>query len=365
MGSALARAAGVNDSRRVIDIAPAAIVKVTAAVALVWLWLHLWQLVMVVLVSVVIAIGLEPAVAWLERRRIPRSLAAAGSVALLMVIVAGFFWIAGSSLASQAHDLGGRLVEIRHDVAVKLPAPLRGAILKSGVPTDPATVGGYIMDAGRALVSVSIIAFLILILTVYFLIEGRRTYVWLAAYAPPGHRDRVHVTAAEARKAIYGYVIGNVATSIFATVVVFVALTLLHVPAALLLAVLAGVFDFVPVLGFICSSVPAVLLGLGVSVPVGIAVAGVYAAYHLAENYYIGPKVYGDRLKLSNLAVIIAFAVGAQIGGIGGALLALPLAALYPVIESVWLKDYLGRDAVETHRRLQATPHDKAPGGTM
>ena len=347
----------MTESRRVIDIAPAAIVKVVAVVALVWLWLHLWQLVMVVLVSVVMAIGLEPIVAWLEQRRIPRGLAAAGPVLLLTLVVAGFFWIAGSSLAAQAHDLGGRLTEIRQDVAAKLPQPLRGALMKGGVPSDPATVTGYAMDAGRAFVRVAIIALLMLILTVYFLIEGRRTYVWLAAYAPPAHRDRVHVTAGEARKAIYGYVVGNVATSIFATVVVFAALTLLHVPAALLLAVLAGVFDFVPVLGFICSSVPAVLLGLGVSVPVGIAVAGVYAAYHLVENYYIGPKVYGDRLKLSNLAVIIAFAVGAEIGGIGGALLALPFAALYPVIERVWLKDYLGRDAVETHRRLQ---HDSS-----
>ena len=346
------------ESRRVIDIAPAAIVKVMAAFALVWLWLHLWQLVMVVLVAVVIAIGLEPTVEWLERRRIPRSLAAAGSVALLAVVIVGFFWIAGSSLASQAHDLGGRLAQIRHDIAIKLPPPLRGAILKGEVPSDAATVGGYVMDVGRALVSVTVITVLGLILTMYFLLEGRQTYVWVAAYAPPDHRERVHVTAAEARKAINGYVVGNVATSIFAAVVVFVALSLLHVPAALLLALLAGVFDFVPVLGFICSSVPAVLLGLGVSVPVGLAVAGIYAAYHLAENYYLGPKVYGDRLKLSNLAVIIAFAVGAEIGGIGGAVLALPLAALYPVIERVWLKDYLGRDAVETHKRLQATPHD-------
>jgi predicted PurR-regulated permease PerM len=135
-------------------------------------------------------------------------------------------------------------------------------------------------------------------------------------------------------------------------------LSLLHVPAALLLAILAGVFDFVPVLGFICSGVPAILVALGVSTSTALAVVGVYAAYHFAENYYIGPKVYGDRLRLSNLAVIIAFAVGAEIGGVGGALLALPVAALYPVIERVWLKDYLGREAVETHRRLAARPSD-------
>jgi predicted PurR-regulated permease PerM len=53
----------------------------------------------------------------------------------------------------------------------------------------------------------------------------------------------------------------------------------------------------------------------------------------------------------------MVFAVGAEVGGVGGALLALPLAALYPVIERVWLKEYLNRDAVETHRRLQ---HDSS-----
>jgi predicted PurR-regulated permease PerM len=346
------------ESRRILDIAPATIAKVLAAVALVWLWLHLWQLVMVVLVAVVIAIGLEPAVEWLERHRIPRWLAAAGIVALLTLVIGGFFWLCGSSLADQAQDVGARMGEIQQDLAARLPPPLRDYVRKSAIPSDRETVSAYLLNAGRALVTLTVIVLLILILTVYFLIEGRRTYVWLAAYAPPAHRDRVHVTASEARKAIYGYVVGNVATSIFAGVVVFVALSLLDVPAALLLAVLAGVCDFVPVLGFVCAAVPALLLGLGVSIPVGLAVAAVYAAYHMAENYYIGPKVYGGRLKLSNLAVVIAFAVGAEIGGVGGALLALPLAALYPVIESVWLKDYLGRDAVETHRRLQQdSPH--------
>jgi len=57
--------------------------------------------------------------------------------------------------------------------------------------------------------------------------------------------------------------------------------------------------------------------------------------------------VYGGQLRLSNLAVLLAFAVGAELFGILGALLALPVAAMYPCVEDVWLRDYLGRDAVE------------------
>jgi predicted PurR-regulated permease PerM len=343
----------VAESKRVIDIAPAAIVKVLAAIVVVWLWLQLWQLLMVIVVAVFVAIALEPAVEWLQARRIPRSLAAAGSVLVLTVLIVGFFMIAGSELAEQARDLGGRAGDMKQQMLDQLPEPVSGALKRSNAPVDASKVAAYVVNAGRLVVGAAIVMALVLILTVYLLIEGRQTYTWLVAYAPPAHRDRVHLTAGEAERAIRGYVVGNVATSIFAAVVVFVALTLLHVPAALLLAVLAGIFDFVPVLGFICSALPAVLLALGKGPALALAVIGVYAGYHLLENYYVGPKVYGDRLRMSNLAVIVAFAVGAEIGGVGGALLALPIAALYPVIERVWLKDYLNRDAVETHRRLQ------------
>jgi predicted PurR-regulated permease PerM len=345
----------VAESKRVIDIAIAAIVKVLATVAIVWLWLQLWQLVMVILVAIFVAVALDPAVRWLEARRVPRSAGASGLVLLLTVLIVGFFVVAGSELVAQARDFSSRAGELRQEVMDRLPAPLSNAILHSNAPVETSKVATSVVSAGRLAVGGAIVGLLILILTVYLLIEGGQTYTWLAAYAPPAYRDRVDLTACEAEQAIRGYVVGNVATSIFATVVVFVALTLMHVPAALLLAVLAGIFDFVPVLGFICSAAPAVLLALTRGPVTALAVAAVYGGYHLAENYYVGPKVYGGRLRMSNLAVIVAFAVGAEIGGIAGALLALPIAALYPVVERVWLKDYLNRDAIETHRRLQRT----------
>lgn len=348
------------EARRTIDISGLSIVRVIGAIVAVWLWLHLWHLLMLVVVAVVVAVGLEPLVEWLEGRRVPRGIAAIGLVLLMTLLAGGFFAIAGSALLAQARDLGGHVEEVRRSVLERIPAFAKTALEQGHSPLDTQTIAGYAFDAGRLAVDGTIVAILALILTIYLLIEGRQTYVWLLAYAPPAYRDRVHFTAMEAREKIHGYVVGNVATSIFATATVFVALTLLHVPAALLLAVLAGLFDFVPVLGFICSAAPAILLAMSRSMTVVLAVVGVYAAYHLAENYYIGPKVYGGRLRLSNLAVIIAFAVGAEIGGIVGALLALPVAALYPVIERVWLREYLGRDAVETHRRMENTSHPQS-----
>ena len=348
---------GRATERRLVDISAASILRVLAAIVVVWLWLHLWQFLMLVVVAVVVAVGLEPIVEWLESRRISRGLAASGVVLLLAVLVVGFFWLTGAQLASQARDLSGHISEVRHSIAERLPKVVRDAASQGKAPVDGSTMASYAFDAGRLIVDGVVVGVIALILTIYLLIEGRQTYAWLRAYVPPAYRERVDYTVMEAREKIRGYVVGNVATSVFATAMVLTALSLLHVPGALLLAVLAGVFDFVPVVGFICSAAPALLLAATRSTGVVVAVAVIYAAYHLAENYYIGPKVYGGRLRLSNLAVVIAFAVGAEIGGIAGALLALPLAALYPVIERVWLRDYLARDAVATHRRLEHTRH--------
>ena len=348
---------GHATERRLVDISVASIVRVLAAVVLVWLWLHLWQFLMLVVVAVVVAVGLEPIVEWLEFRRLSRGVAATGVVLLLAVLIVGFFWVTGEQLASQARDLSSHIAQVRHTIAEKLPAFMRRGAGEGKVPIDGATAANYAMVAGRYVADGVIVGVIILILTIYLLTEGGQTYTWLRAYVPPAYRERVDYTVGEAREKIRGYVVGNVATSVFATLVVLLSLSLLHVPGALLLAVLAGVFDFVPVIGFICSSAPALLLAATRSTGVVIAVAIIYAAYHLAENYYIGPKVYGGRLKLSNLAVIVAFGVGAEIGGIAGALLALPLAALYPVVERVWLREYLARDAVATHRRLEHTRH--------
>ena len=95
------------------------------------------------------------------------------------------------------------------------------------------------------------------------------------------------------------------------------------------------------------------MLGLAVSTWTGVAVALFHATYNIVENYYITPKVYGRQLRLSDLAVILALAVGAEIGGVVGALVFLPLAALYPAVERIWLRDRVPPETVQDHRRIE------------
>jgi putative heme transporter len=327
------------EQSRQVHVPISTIVKILLVAVAVWALLKLGTLIAVVLVSIVIAIACDPVVEWLERRRVPRSLGAMLVVLSICAALIVFVTFTGTSMTSQGRQVLENLLRFRQTLADALPRPLARIVRGSGtVNSDAALVIGAV-----------VVAFL----TVYLLIEGRMTWAWLVAYVPPRNRGKVAETAAAAREAVLHYVVGNVLTSIFAAVVVFVALSALRVPAALLLAALAGVCDFVPVLGFIVSAVPAVLLALTVSGATAVVVSAVYVGYHAAENYLIAPRVYGNRLRLSNLAVLIAFAVGAELFGVIGALLALPVAATYPCIENIWLRDYLARDTAEGHRRIE------------
>jgi predicted PurR-regulated permease PerM len=85
-----------------------------------------------------------------------------------------------------------------------------------------------------------------------------------------------------------------------------------------------------------------------------VGVVAFYVMFNAVENYFIAPKIYGHELQVSKLAVLIAVAVGGQLAGVMGALLALPIAATYPIVERLWLREQLGEDTVEIHKRLSA-----------
>jgi predicted PurR-regulated permease PerM len=193
---------------------------------------------------------------------------------------------------------------------------------------------------------------LVLVLSLYLLLDGRRVVAWLLAYVPRPHRRRMALMVPEVSAVVMAYTLGQLITSLLFAAFTFVLLTSLGVPAALPLALLAGACDVIPLVGILIATAPATILALTVSPATSLLVLGVYLGYHLLESYLLVPRLYGDRLQLSTLAVLIALIVGGTLYGIVGALLVLPLVAAYPVIERHWLSDYLGPEVLADHVAL-------------
>ena len=350
-----------DPTSRKFDFSWGALAKVALAAILVWAWLKLWPLALVLLVAIVLAVTFDPPVSWLERHKFPRWLSVLVLGALLLGASGVFIYIIFPPLIAQGKHLleSGKGLQAALDRVV--PQAFRETVKEQleqlmTPPADAAGAKNPVVVAGSMLLSAMTIFVFGFALTLYLVAEGRRVYAWLVAFVPRALRPRVQQTTSEVSKVVFAYVAGQVITSAICAVYAYAVLKALHVPAALVLASLAGVFDILPIAGFVIAVVPAMVMALTVSSATMVWVVLAYMLYHALENYLIVPKVYGNRLRLSTLAVLIALAIGGELAGIVGAILVLPLVAAYPIIERLWLAKHVGEEAVVDHQALDDEP---------
>jgi predicted PurR-regulated permease PerM len=338
--------------RSSFDVTWRTIGRILLVAALVWVWLQLWQFVMVIVIAIIIAVALDPAVRWLERRRIPRGAGAFVVVLLLTAVGAAMIAASWVTIQDQSRLIAQRVTDFVNQIRASVPLVEKLMPAASGGGADG--LGQYALSVARSAWSVFGMIVLALVLTVYLLIEWKQTLEWLMAFVPERHRPKTRHTLKEAQEIVYRYAVGNVIASTITGVTTYLVLAWLKVPAALVLALVSGLLNFIPVIGFFVSALLAAVLAATVSMNVLTLVIGFYLVFNVLESYFITPKIFGRELEMSDLAVLVAVIVGAQLGGVMGALLSLPIAAIYPTIERIWLRNQLSPDTVERHKRLSA-----------
>ena len=237
-----------------LDVEVRVLLKIAATIALLWCLWELSGIILLLAVAVIWAVALDGPVSWLEERGVSRAAASLLITGLILTAAVTFVWQTWSSLTSQWQYLTAQLEQRARETAAYVPAWLYPG---AGNTDLPATLQAFVIEAGRSIATALTLVVLGYFVTIYLLIDGRRTLAWVVAFFPLRLRDKVALTVAESRDAIRAYTRGNVITSAFATTWVLIWMMVLHVPAALLLAVIAGLADFVPVLGFIASAVTA------------------------------------------------------------------------------------------------------------
>lgn len=345
-------------NRRDVHVPVATILKLVASALALWaIWL-LWSELLLFLVAILLAVTFYPAVRWMEQRGLGRGLSVVIIAALGIGLVAAFVLLVLPPLTTQVTYLAQNLPDFRVRVSSRIPA--RYPSVQKAIhelfesPFSPRAISLFQQSFawGRSIVSALVVGAVVIILTLYLLIDGRSLYAWLLAFAPRAHREKLSSTTAEVSKMVHAYVGGQFLAALLFAVFTGVLLTLLRVPAALPLAVIAGLCDVVPVLGILVATVPAVLLALAVSPHTAVAVLVAYVAYHLFETYFLLPRIYGNKLKISTLSVLLALLAGGKLQGIIGIVLALPLVAAYPIIERHWLRGYLQSRVITDHSAL-------------
>jgi predicted PurR-regulated permease PerM len=132
------------------------------------------------------------------------------------------------------------------------------------------------------------------------------------------------------------WILGQLLLSFLIGITIFIALSILGVPYALLLGLLAGILDIIPYLGPVAATIPAIFIGFLISPWIGLIVLLLYAAVQIIENLAVRPILFSKTIGLNPVLVIVSFIIGAKLAGIIGMLLAIPMAIV--LMEFVKLK---------------------------
>jgi predicted PurR-regulated permease PerM len=315
----------------------------SAGVAVTYLVVHLLVVAANVIVLVglawFLALGLEPVVVWLIHRGLRRGVAVAIVVAAVLASVGGFIAAAIPVLTAQfesfLHRIPAYLAQMRdHSTTLgKLDARFHlqqhaSELTKSGTPA--LTKG--LLTAGEAVLTLTASSLIVLVLTVYLLVDLPRMRRLTYRLVPASRRPRAIAIGDEVTSKVGAYVLGNLATSAIASIGTLIWLLAWGVPYPFLLAIMVGILDLIPVVGSTVAGVIVSLVALAVSLPVAIATAIFYIAYRLLEDYLIVPKIIGRTVKVPATATLIAVLLGGAVLGILGALIAIPFAAAIDVM---------------------------------
>lgn len=195
---------------------------------------------------------------------------------------------------------------------------------------------------GAVLSLVAVFTFVVLLL-----IEAPKIRRSLTKLIAPERAKRFRHIGRIVSRAVSGYVLGDMMTSITAGVVVFVTLLIVGVPYAFLWALWVALVDFLPTIGGALAGVPTVLFAFAHSLAAGIVTLVVFLLYTQIENHILNPIVMSRTVRINPLMVFVAVLIGADLGawvaGLAGGfvavLLAVPMAATIQVIVREWWRE--------------------------
>lgn len=330
-----------------------ATVGVAMVAAVLWGAWTARQVLILVLVAVVLAVGMDPAVRWSQRRlKMGRGVATAAIMLVTVWFLGLFLALVVPPIVEESSDLIARVPQYVDEIEES-----RGwvgdleeqfeisARLREMAGDAPALAGSALSNLFGVVGTVAGGLFnllTILVLTIYFMASLPRIEEDLAALFPPEKNQEYRVLMSRATERIGGYVSGNLTISLIAGAASFIGFLIIGLPFPAALAMWIAITDLIPVIGALLGAVLCVLVALTVGVGTAVATLIFVIVYQQIENYVIGPKVMNKAVDLSPAAVLVALLVGGAMLGFAGALLALPLAAAAKVVvRDLWLGSHL------------------------
>ena len=290
-----------------------------------------------------IALGLDPAVSWLERKGFPRWAAIVTVLAAVLAVLTAVILAVVPIIIEQVSKLSAQFPQLvrsinsstfLEDVQKQFPALQVSEVVKTvtdylGANLD--TITTTLIQSGLALVSGLFGGLIILILTLYFTASLNSIKRAIYQLVPASKRERFTDLSEQITKAVGRYVVGQAGLAACNGVLSFIFLSIIGAPFPALLAFIAFLLSLIPLVGTITGSIIIVLTclipGIGSSPLTALVAAIYYLIYMQLEAYVLSPNIMNRAVSVPGAVVVIAALAGGSLLGILGALVAIPVAA--------------------------------------
>ncbi len=356
-----------KDNKFVVNITPGSFLKGILIILLFWFLFYVKDVVLVVLTAVVLASGIEPLIQWFKKLKVKRLPAAIISYVCLFFIFAGlmFFFVpavlneTSSFLTALPKYLDSTTLwnplnisstdvsasqKVVQSVSEGISNPSQlvknisgnsnvsvassnfgiGDLIKSVQDITSNVAGGFVKVVST--VFGGLLSFiLIIILSFYLVVQEDGVAKFLGLVTPIKHEKYVVDLWKRSQKKIGQWMQGQLLLGVLVGVLLYLGLVILGVNNALLLAVVSGMLEIIPVFGPIIASIPSIIMGfVGGGITAALLVAGLYLIVQQFESNLIYPLVVRKIVGVSPILVILALIIGAKLAGFLGIVLAVP-----------------------------------------
>ncbi|HEX3000170.1 MAG TPA: AI-2E family transporter [Armatimonadota bacterium] len=290
-----------------------------------------------------LAMAINPIVTRLARRRVPRFAGALLIALCLLGILMLFGWLIIPPIVDEASDFArdvptyweagqaqaqkfiNRFPPLRDRLARPLPA---GQELIGQMSLILTRIGRYTVNIASALFA----ALFVLIMTIYTVAYPQPLLLGLLGALPTTQREQASTALVRISRQVRAWIIASLLLGAVVGLADGIGLALLGVPNALLLAVLAGLGEFIPNFGPVIAAIPAVFLAFAVSPQTALWVLLLYLVIQQIENHFLVPFILGSQMELHPLSIAFFILVMGGTMGVIGTILAVPTAAIVKVL---------------------------------
>jgi putative heme transporter len=312
-------------------------VLILAAVGI-YLVILLHVVVIPVLVAVLVSGLMNPMKLWLLRHGWPKGLAVVATFLTLLVVLAGLITLVTLTVRSGLGDIEAKTISAYNSLLTFLSnsslgisdADLKNAVASATkwVESNASTILSGALTGASTVGDILVGLVLSLFLTLFFLIDGAGVWRWLIRLAPKRARAAVDGAGQAAWISVGQYVRVQIIVALIDAIGIGLGALILGLPFVVPIAVLVFLAAFIPFVGAITTGGFAVLVALVYAGPVpAVIMLAVVIGVNQLESHILQPLLMGNAVRLHPVAVVLAVSSGSIIGGIGGAVFAVPLAA--------------------------------------